>query len=458
MKLTRRNLLIGTGTLGLAGLGATSASVASGLKLADLRGSYDASASGLLPGAPDDQSKLLQSVLDQAAAEDKPVFLPPGRYNVSNIVLPARTRLMGVPGSSVLVYAGGGHFLMSENGEHVELTGLVLDGANRTLEPYAAAALRVISASHVVVDNCQIIGSSEIGLQIDRSSGRVERSTISGAAGNCGLFALENKRLAITNNIIADCANAGIMVYRWLQGEDGTIVSGNRIAGIAAQKGGTGQWGNGINIYQAGSVIVSNNHVSDCAFSAIRSNSGDNIQISGNTCLRSGETAIYSEFAFNGALIANNIIDGGARGISIANMDHGGRISVCSGNLIRNIHDKPPYEDANHLFGNGIGAEADAAITGNTIEKTARFGIMLGWGHYLDNVIASSNVIRDTRTGIYVTVVEGTGRATISGNAMSGIGDAGIRGYRWREPATDELVAADISTFPNLSITGNALS
>ena len=83
---------------------------------------------------------------------------------------------------------------------------------------------------------------------------------------------------------------------------------------------------------------------------------------------------------------------------------------------------------------------------------------MLGWGHYLDNVIASSNVIRDTRTGIYVTVVEGTGRATISGNAMSGIGDAGIRGYRWREPATDELVAADISTFPNLSITGNALS
>ncbi|MEH0071825.1 hypothetical protein V6L77_18445 [Pannonibacter sp. Pt2-lr] len=45
-------------------------------------------------------------------------------------------------------------------------------------------------------------------------------------------------------------------------------------------------------------MIIASNHVSDCAFSAIRANSASNVQISGNTCLRSGETAIYSEFSF----------------------------------------------------------------------------------------------------------------------------------------------------------------
>ena len=102
-----------------------------------------------------------------------------------------------------------------------------------------------------------------------------------------------------------------------------------------------GQWGNGINVFRAGNVMVSNNMVSDCAFSAIRSNAGNDVQITGNTCLRSGETSIYSEFEFNGAVINNNIIDGGGRGISIANFLQGGRLAVVSGNLIRNINTPP---------------------------------------------------------------------------------------------------------------------
>jgi len=41
-------------------------------------------------------------------------------------------------------------------------------------------------------------------------------------------------------------------------------------------------------------VIVSDNHISDCAFSAVRINTGKNCQIRGNVCLGSGETGIYS--------------------------------------------------------------------------------------------------------------------------------------------------------------------
>lgn len=227
---------------------------------------------------------------------------------------------------------------------------------------------------------------------------------------------------------------------------------------LPQKNGGTGPWGNGINVYQADSVIISNNHVSDCAFSTIRSNSGNNIQITGNTCLRAGETSVYSEFAYNGALVANNIIDGGARGISIVNLDQGGRLAVCANNLIRNIHENAPYEMEPFVFGDGISAEADVAITGNVIDTTANFGLKLGWGNYLRNVVASSNVIRKTKTGIYVSVVEGTGNANITGNMLSDLKGAGIAGFRWNDAVTGDLAKSGSEDFPNLTIANNSVS
>src|SRR5690606_20224198 len=126
--------------------------------------------------------------------------------------------------------------------------------------------------------------------------------------------------------------------------------------------GGNGQNGNGINIFRADEVIVADNHIADCAFTAIRLNSTNNTKISGNICLRSGEVAIFSEFSFSGSVIANNIIDGAASGISITNLDSGGRLAVCSGNIVRNI---TPVSLVNpDTVPIGIFAEADTAITG----------------------------------------------------------------------------------------------
>ena len=58
-----------------------------------LRGSLDVTNFGVLPDTYDDQSRLMQRILDKAATEDRPVFLPPGTYVISNISLPSRTRL-----------------------------------------------------------------------------------------------------------------------------------------------------------------------------------------------------------------------------------------------------------------------------------------------------------------------------------------------------------------------------
>jgi uncharacterized secreted repeat protein (TIGR03808 family) len=178
---------------------------------------------------------------------------------------------------------------------------------------------------------------------------------------------------------------------------------------ISARAGGTGQNGNGINIFRAGNVMVTNNHVSDCAFSAIRANQASNIQIVSNQAIRSGETAIYAEFSFEGAVIASNLIDGGTVGISVANFNEGGRLASLTGNIIRNLSTKGPYPAEHAGFGIGIAIEADAAVSGNVIEGAPKWGVLMGWGPFLRSVNFTGNTIRNSGAGVAVSVVEGAG-------------------------------------------------
>ena len=54
------------------------------------------------------------------------------------------------------------------------------------------------------------------------------------------------------------------------------------------------------------------------------------------------EVALYAEFGFEGAVIANNTIDGAAIGVAVTNFNQGGRLAVVQGNLIRNLVPKRP--------------------------------------------------------------------------------------------------------------------
>ena len=428
------------------------------LELGDLRGTHNAVEFGMETSTVDDQSRRFQGLLEKASTENRPIYLPPGDFAVANIRIPRNCRLVGVPGASRLVFAGGAHFLMAEGAEYVELTGVTFDGANRPMDSYAEAALRISAVPHFVIENCTVVGSAETGVHVERSSGRIDRCSISGAIGEAGILAIENSGFSITGNDVRSCSNGGILVHRWQAGEDGTIVTGNRVFNIGAANGGTGQWGNGINVFRAHSVMVANNQVSDCAFSAIRSNAGSNVQILGNNCLRSGETAIYSEFEFNGAVISNNIVDGAVRGVSVVNFMQGGRMAVVSGNLIRNIHRNAPYVDNDHAFGQGISVEADTAVTGNVIDNAESFGLTLGWGPYLRDVVAMSNVIRGSETGVYVSVVEGAGSAVISDNIISGWSKGAIIGHRWHDAVTGDMGNGDTEGFSHLTIERNRVS
>jgi uncharacterized secreted repeat protein (TIGR03808 family) len=456
-KLARRSFLGAAAALPAMAL-VPPAAAAQTFDATSLRGSVSLAALGVVPGAPDDQSRRFQSILDAASDTDQPLFLPPGVYNVSNINLPKRVRLTGVPGASRLVYSGNGHFLLSEFADHLEIDGIVIDGANRALNEYAGAALRIANARQMVIANCQVVGSTASGIHVERSAGRIERTRVSGALGNCGILGMENSSFAITGNEVTECANGGILIHRWDPGEDGTIVSGNRVSKIRSELGGTGQNGNGINVYRAHSVMIANNQVSDCALSAIRSNTGNNVQITGNTCLRSGETGIYSEFAFNGAVIANNVVDGASSGISSVNFNDGGRMTVISGNIVRNLHVGTSYDPAGMHGGLGISVEADASVTGNVIEKADRFGMNIGWGPYLRDVVVSANVIRESPTGIRVSVVEGAGKAIIVDNIISGATNGAIVGHHWEEAVTGDLADGGWRSPANLSIARNTVS
>jgi uncharacterized secreted repeat protein (TIGR03808 family) len=452
--ITRRSLLAGLVALPVAAQAKNRDPL---FAAADFRGGLDASHYGVVPDALGADAKAFNRLLRDASARNMPVFLPPGIYRLSNIDLPANIRISGVPGATKLAYSGEGQFMRAMGGKRVALTDITIDGANRWLADDQPGLMTFQQVEDLTLERCEILGAQKFAVWAERCGGRIDGNTISGAVASA-VYAVESRDFAIRDNVIRDCGDGGILVHRWTKGHDGTIVSGNRISRILAKSGGTGEYGNGINVFRADGVQIANNYVSDCAFTAIRSNAGSNVQITSNQCLGSGETAIYSEFGFDGAVISNNIIDGAANGILSVNFNEGGRLAVISGNLIRNLKLTAPYEQEDAFFGIGIEAESDASVMGNVIENAPRWGMLIGWGPYLRDVNVTGNVIRNAQVGIAATIVEGAGQASIRQNIFSGIKEAAVAGYRWIEKVTGDLTVSGAETFTHLDIADNRIS
>ncbi len=450
----RRQFLTLATTAALAPVIAAPARANGPLVTAQLRGSISGAELGLRPSATDDQSQILQAAINTAAQNDRTLFLAAGQYLVSNISLPARARITGIAGETRLTYTGAGYLVIADGSELVRLTDLVFDGANRPLGEYVPGTVHLSDVPDAVIEGCHFMGSGQSALAFDRSGGRITGNVISGAA-EAGIRAIESTGLSVTDNTVSDCGNAGILIYRWTPGEDGSLVLGNRVERIRADNGGTGQYGNGINVFQAHNVTVSQNRIGDCAFTAVRANSADNVQITGNNCSRLGEVAIFSEFAFEAAVISDNIIDTAATGISVANSDSGGQIAVVNGNIVRNLTGEGPYPDDAPGFGIGINVEADSAVSGNVIDGAPLAGIWLGYGPYLRDVAVTGNVIRSSPVGITVSVVEGVGAALISNNLIDGASGGAIVGMRWADAATGDLTLSGAEDFDWLTISGN---
>jgi len=414
----------------------------------------DGSTFGLKPGAPEDQTRALQRAVETAAGSRMPLRLAPGAYKVGEVRLPANTQIMGVRGATRLVFQGGTGCLVAPRADMVTLSGLVIEGNGRPL-PDKRGLIVLEHGRGVRLEDCEIAGSSHNGIVLEGIEGLVRGNTISGVA-KAAIVALDSRGLTLTQNTIRSAANNGILVWRTIAGDDGTIVEGNRIEEIGARDGGSGQNGNAINVFRAGNVTITGNRIRGAAFSAVRANGAANVAVTGNSCASLGEVAIYIEFGFEGAVVANNIIDGAALGIVATNFNHGGRLANIHGNIIRNlVARRPAGTDPHDIAGVGISAEADAAISSNVIEGAPTAGIQLGWGQYMRDLSVTANVIKGAPVGIAVSVVPGAGQALIADNLVQGASVGAVVGMEWKRPVTGDMAREGVGRFAQLSVSGN---
>jgi len=184
----------------------------------------------------------------------------------------------------------------------------------------------------------------------------------------------------------------------------------------------------------------------------VRGNTASNIQIIANSCERLGEVALYAEFGFEGALIANNLVDFAATGISVTNFNEGGRLAVIQGNLIGNLFRREHEKEDKR--GEGIGVEADAVVIGNTIENAPTVGIQIGWGPFMRDVAATGNVIRHARVGISVTGSSQAGKCLIANNLISDAKDGAIREMQFGAMTGPDLAREPTAT-ARIQLAGN---
>jgi uncharacterized secreted repeat protein (TIGR03808 family) len=417
------------------------------------RASIDAATLGLRPDPAADQSTTLQRAIDDAATARAVLRLGPGEYRAGGLTLPSHAAIEGVPGATRIVLSGGPGLMTATGSDHISLNGLLFDGRN--IPPPAQRGLIHITQGRAVrIAGCEIIGAGGNGISLQAVEGEVVGNVVS--AGDTAIFSLDALGLRISDNHVRGAGNNGFQVWRTAPGDDGTLVIDNRIENILNRSGGSGQYGNAINVFRADNVIVRSNRIGDAAFSAVRGNAASNLQIVGNTCTRLGEVALYAEFGFEGAVIANNIVDGAAMGVSVTNFNDGGRLAVVQGNLIRNLIDhRPAGTDPNDDAGIGIGVEADSLVNANVIENAPHIGIAAGAGQYLRDVSISANIVRGANYGITVSVAPGAGMSLIADNLISGARLGAVVGTEWKKPVTGDLTKEDATRYAQLSISGN---
>jgi len=454
MDLDRRHL-IGASAAGVAGALAMPVDAARAAPLTSVLG-RDATQYGVRPGSSEDQTRVLQRAIDEAARVQVPLALPPGIYRTGLLRLQSGSQLVGVRGATKFMFTGAPSMIVSEGGNAIGLTGITFDGSGIAL-PTRRGLIHCLGGRDVRILDCEITASGGSGIWLEQVAGDISNNILANIAVTA-IVSFDAKGLIISRNTIVGTNDNGIEILRTAIGDDGTLVADNRIEDIKAGPGGSGQYGNAINAFRAGNVIVRGNRIRNCDYSAVRGNSASNIQITGNSVSDVREVALYSEFSFEAAVIANNTVDGAAVGVSVCNFNEGGRIAVVQGNIIRNLVPKRPIGTApDDDAGVGIYVEADSSVTGNVIENAPSYGIVAGWGKYLRDVVISGNVIRKALAGVGVSIVQGAGTALVNNNMISETPLGAIVGLDHARAVTTDLAADGAQRFAQVMVGGNAV-
>lgn len=410
---------------------------------------------GLRAGSAEDQSRHLQAALVEAVKRDVPLIVAPGRYRIGNVVLPENARLIGVPGATQFIAAQAGPLLVARRIKRAAISGIVLDGLDIKLGQ-RGGLLNAEEVLDFALSDCEFANAGSVGVTLNRTAGRIERNRFR-SMRESALFSLDSRGLSIEANTVEDCGNNGIQLWRSQAGDEQSLIRGNRINRIRNDAGGDGPNGNGISLFRAGGVVIEGNTLRDCALTFIRNNSGSAVQILGNQGRRCGETALYSEFAFEGAIIANNLVEDCAQGANITNLDHGGRLSVFANNIVRNAQKGLAPKGKELVGGIGVHVEAEAAVTGNVIENASEIGISLGWSWAMRNLVATGNVVRRSGIGISVSLVPKERNALIANNVISEAKLGAVVGTEYGKVVTGDLTKAEDKRAAGIRVEANSV-
>ena len=408
---------------------------------------------GLDRNDPSDQSRRLQAALDAAASEGRVLLLPGAGFAVQKLNFPGGTKVSGIVGRTILTAPGDVPVGSIENAHGLSLEGIAFQANAPETASRPEGLVEIRGSRGLTLRQCWFFNAAANGIRLDGSDATIEDCAFDGI-GEAAIHAQNGAGLILRGNRIGRCGNAGIRIWRDAPGPDRSIVTANIVSGIGWTRGGNGQNGNGISIFRADDVIVADNHFADCAFSAVRVNAGRNTQIRGNTCINSGEVAIFSEFEFSGSVIGSNVIDGAATGIVITNLDAGGHLATCTGNIVRNIAPRSKTNPDTRPV--GILVEADTVVANNVVENVPGIGIAAGYGPFRRNLVISANVITGAETGIAVSVVaqDTPGLVRVSGNVIDGAAHA-IAGFEWENRVSDDL-ARDAGRFAGVAVEANS--
>lgn len=391
----------------------------------------------------------LQTVFDYARDQGRPLFFQPGTYDSDTATIltsngggkPLLAR--AIPGSVTLRFNGANIFLRIEGQSNVGFQGLIFDGQNRALTDYVAQrpALIAVSAAAraITFEDCRIVNSPGIGLYVTGGAEALIRSC-SLWSHSIGIWS-ENAKISALDNKLSSLSNNGIAIWRSALTGDSSTISGNEINGIDSVAGGTGQNGNGVSVFRAIGVTITNNKIFNAQYSAVRCNGGGQFIVSNNSVYNTREVAIFIEapgagIDLNGAIVANNSLDTVGNGINVANSgqfsDGTSRSVIIEGNRIGNVLNNP-IPDAGYYppstIGNGIMVEQDCVVSGNLIENASRVGIQAGINTGARDLVVTGNLVMNAPIGIGVSneAVSNAGRSVVvSGNIVRGASLGGI--------------------------------
>src|SRR5947207_6725258 len=180
----------------------------------------------------EDQTEALQRAIDRTAGARLPLILAPGVYRARGLVLPAGSRLIGVPGATRIMATDNAPIIVARGADHILLSGIIFDGSRKSLSGNSGL-IQLAAGRGIAIRDCEVLGSGRNGIVLEGIEGEITNTTITGALG-AAIHALDSRGLMIARNTIRSAFNNGIRVWRSQEGDDGTQVLDNRIEDTAA--------------------------------------------------------------------------------------------------------------------------------------------------------------------------------------------------------------------------------